>query len=70
MKSNTNEKTATQIRSWDSLPLVLTPDETAAILGICRESVYDLFNGQAIPTVMIGKRKRVPRESLRRLLEG
>ena len=56
--------------SWDSLPLTLTPADAAAVLGISRESVYDLFGASAIPTVTVGKRRRVPRESLRRWLEG
>ena len=58
------------IKSWDALPLILNPEETASILGISRKNIYELFITNALPTVMVGKRRRVPRESLRRWLEG
>ena len=64
MKKNTND-----IKSWDTLPLILNPAETAIVLGISRKNLYELFGINAIPTVMVGKRRRVPRESLRRWLE-
>ena len=69
MKNNTMANT-NDIKSWETLPLTLTPADTATVLGISRESVYDLFGINAIPTVLVGKRRRVPRESLRRWLEG
>ena len=59
-----------EIKSWERLPLTLTPADIAAVLGISRESVYDLLLSNSLPTVKIGKRRRVPRESLRRWLEG
>ena len=59
-------KNSTDIKSWDILPLTLTADETAAILNTSRESIYDMFAVGAIPTIMVGKRKRVPREALRK----
>ena len=57
-------------KSWETLPLTLTAADTAVILGISRESVYDLFGVNALPFITIGKRRRVPRESLRKWLEG
>ena len=58
------------IKTWNNLPLILNPAETASILGISRKNIYELFNTNALPTVMVGKRRRVPRESLRQWLEG
>ena len=69
MKNNKMANFA-DIKSWDALPLILNPAETASILGISRKNIYELFIINALPTVMIGKRRRVPRESLRRWLEG
>ena len=54
------------LTSWDLLPLTLTPADAAAVLGISRDSVYDLFGESAIPTVTVGKRRRISREVLRR----
>ena len=58
------------VKSWDTLPLILNPAETATVLGISRKNLYELFGINALPTVMVGKRRRVPRESLRHWLEG
>ena len=69
MKNDKMANTA-DIKSWDTLPLILNPAETAIVLGISRKNLYELFGINAIPTVMVGKRRRVPRESLRRWLEG
>ena len=69
MKNNKMASIA-DIKSWDALPLILNPEETASILGISRKNIYELFIMNALPTVMVGKRRRVPRESLRRWLEG
>ena len=66
----TQKAKTTDIKSWDVLPLTLTPADAAAVLGISRDSIYGLLAINAIPTVLVGKRRRVPRESLRRWLEG
>lgn len=57
---------SSEIKSWDTLPLTLTAEDTAAILNTSRESIYDMFAVNAIPTITVGKRKRVPREALRK----
>ena len=69
MKNDKMANTA-DIKSWDTLPLMLNPAETASVLGISRKNLYELFGTNDIPTVMIGKRRRVPRHSLRHWLEG
>ena len=69
LKQTISADEAKGFRSWDSLPLLLTAADTAGILGISRESVYDLFVANEIPHVFIGKRRRVPKESLRRWVE-
>ena len=69
MKTNIMN-TPNNVKSWDTLPLTLTPADTAGVLGISRKSVYELVGLKAIPTVRVGKRCRVPRESLRRWLES
>ena len=66
MTINLQESIPNTIKSWDTLPLKLTAAETAAVLGICRESVCDLFSAGTIPVITIGKTRRVSRDALRR----
>lgn len=48
-------------------PLTVTVKEALAMIGIGRTSFYELVAGGAITTVMIGRRRLVHVESLRRL---
>jgi excisionase family DNA binding protein len=42
-------------------PLLLTPREAAELLGVGRAAVYSLISRGAIPTLTVGRRKRIPR---------
>ena len=48
--------------------LVLTVDETAALLGISRGLAYQMARQGNIPTVRLGRRLLVPRSALDRLM--
>ena len=50
--------------------LVLTVDETAALLGISRGLAYQMARQGNIPTVRLGRRLLVPRPALERMLQG
>ena len=39
--------------------------EAAELLGLCRSTVYELIASGAIPSITIGKSRRVPLEALR-----
>ena len=43
----------------------LRPHEAAELLGLCRSTVYELIASGAIPSITIGKSRRVPLEALR-----
>ena len=45
--------------------LLIRPDETAAVLGVSRSTVYALISAGTIPTVKVGGSIRVPTEALR-----
>jgi excisionase family DNA binding protein len=49
--------------------LLLTPREAAAVLGIGRSKLYELLQAGQIPSVRIGKCRRVPAAALRELVE-
>jgi excisionase family DNA binding protein len=46
---------------------VYTPKEVAAILGVYRERVMDSIKSGNMPSVLVGKRYRVPRWYIDRL---
>ncbi len=45
--------------------LLLRPHEAAELLGLGRSTVYELIAGGAIPSIIIGKSRRIPLEALR-----
>ena len=45
--------------------LLLRPHEAAELLGLCRSTVYELIASGAIPSITIGRSRRVPLEALR-----
>ena len=53
--------------------LLLSPEEAADALGVCRSRVYDLMRRRELVSVKIGRSRRIPtsdlREYVRRLSE-
>ena len=45
--------------------LLLRPHEAAEVLGLGRSKVYELIASGAIPSITIGKSRRVPLDALR-----
>ena len=50
--------------SLDQLPLALSADEVAQVLGISRANAYALMHSKNFPTLIIGKRMVVPKDKL------
>ena len=60
---------AVRFESWAEVPLTLTVDDVAAILGVSRSSAYRLVDRKQIRAVRISERKIVvSRDELRRFL--
>ena len=55
--------------TYTELPLVLTVRETAKVLRIGTNSVYEAIQTGQIPSVRLGRRIAVPRSGLARLLD-
>ena len=53
-----------------SLPKMLTPEETAAILRLSKNTVYDLIQRGEIIAKKIGRVYRIPQKSLSFTLTG
>lgn len=46
----------------ESLPLVLTPMDIAAILGISRNKAYEVLHSEGFPSFQIGNHYRIHRD--------
>jgi excisionase family DNA binding protein len=49
--------------------LLLTPEDAAAVLGIGRVTVYELIRLRVLPSVKIGRCRRVAMKSLREYVD-
>ena len=49
-------------RKVEELPLVLTPMDIAAVLGISRNTAYELIHSEDFPILRVGKQYRVSRK--------
>ena len=54
---------------YDQLPLILSVDELAKILGIGRNTAYDLIRCGKIRSVRIGHKIKIPKDSLLEFLQ-
>ena len=54
----------------EELPLVLTPAEISGLLGISRNTAYELLHSKDFPAFRIGKQYRVSRERFVAWLNG
>ena len=50
--------------SLEQLPLALSADDVAQVLGISRANAYELMHSEDFPTLRIGKRMTVPKDKL------
>lgn len=57
-------------RSFDELPLTLRVEELMPILGIGRNTAYELVRSRKIRSVRIGKQLRVPKDALIKYLSA
>lgn len=51
-----------RVMSFDDLPLVLNVQDIAGVLGVSKNTVYELVHSKDFPKITIGKQYRVPRE--------
>ena len=49
-------------KTYDDLPLFLSADTVAKVLGIAPSSAYELMHEKDFPTLRIGNRMVVPKE--------
>lgn len=54
----------TNYTSLDQLPITLSANQVAQVLGISRANAYTLMHSKGFPTIQIGKRMVVPKNKL------
>ena len=52
----------TEYKSYDDLPLMMSVQEVADVLGISKSSAYVLAKEKGFPTLKIGARVVIPRD--------
>ena len=55
---------SSEYRSFDDLPLTLRGEELMPILGIGRNTAYELVRSGKIRGIRVGKQIRIPRQAL------
>lgn len=59
-----------RITSYDALPLTLNANDVANTLGISKSNAYALMHAKSFPTIHLGRRMIVPKESFIKWLES
>lgn len=57
-------------RSFDGLPLTLRVEDLMPILGIGRNTAYELVRSGKIRSIRIGRQLRIPKDALVAYLSG
>ena len=59
-----------RFRRVEDLPLVLTPMDIAAVLGISRNTAYELIHSAGFPVFRVGTQYRISRERFQAWLDS
>lgn len=57
-------------RNMEDLPLVLRVEDLMSVLGIGRNSAYDLVRSGQIQSLRIGHQIRIPRDAVLKFISG
>ena len=61
--------TTTIYTSYDQLPIALTAEDVAQVLGVSRSNAYALMRSKGFPTLHVGRRLVVPKYKLLEWME-
>jgi excisionase family DNA binding protein len=64
-RTMSSEPRAESRKPEDLSPLLLTVDEAAQLIRISRSKLYELLQRREIPSIAIGRSRRIPAEGLR-----
>lgn len=60
---NTSNTKTSAIKNVDDLPLAMTISDVSKVLGIGKNTAYDLVRGGVIKSVRVGRQIRVPKSA-------
>ena len=58
------------VRSYEELPLFLSAQNVADVLGVSISSAYELMHEKGFPVIRVGNRLIVPKEKFREWVES
>lgn len=57
-------------RSFEELPVLLTPEHVGAVLGVSRNIAYAVVHSKGFPAIKIGKQYRINRDKFIQWMES
>jgi excisionase family DNA binding protein len=57
-------------KTTEDLPIILNVEDIAEVLGISKQSAYELMKQKGFPVIKIGRLKRVNRDAFSRWMEN
>ena len=58
------------ITNYENLPVAMTPEDFAQVMGMSKNNVYQLMHSAAFPSFKVGRKLYVSKNAFIRWLEG
>lgn len=58
------------ITNYDTLPVAMTPEDVARVMGMSKNNVYQLMHSSAFPSFKVGRKLYVSKNAFIRWLEN
>ena len=65
-----NPTPLTPFTSYDQLPVILSVEQMACVLGIGRNTAYELVRSRKVKSIRAGRQIRITKEALLEFLTG
>lgn len=62
--------TKSEITNYEHLPVAMTPEDVARVMGMSKNNVYQLMHSSAFPSFKVGRKLYVSKNAFIRWLEN
>lgn len=62
--------TKSEITNYENLPVAMTPEDVARVMGMSKNNVYQLMHSSAFPSFKVGRKLYVSKNAFIRWLEN